>query len=84
MTFDLPDLPKTSTDPTVKEFLAKYYGISNQAESHDDYTDLFSFDREFAMNDKSAKGRQRRPYFSPRPESKPIRKPHPTCHREFD
>ena len=58
MGFNLPDLPKTITDPQVKTFLEKYYEVSNNADAHDDYADLFTADGEFAMNGKTAKGKE--------------------------
>ena len=56
MGFDLPD-SKSITDPQVKQFLERYYEASNNAEGHDDYTDLFTADGEFSMNGKKAKGK---------------------------
>ncbi|MCJ1457738.1 hypothetical protein MMC28_008107 [Mycoblastus sanguinarius] len=56
MSFKLPSLPNTITDPAIKTFLSKYYSISNSPDDHDNYTNLFTSDGEFAMNDKKAKG----------------------------
>ena len=55
----LPDLPNTITDPDIKNFIEKYYAVSNDADVHDDYADLFTSDGEFSMNDKKAKGTKR-------------------------
>ncbi|KAL9134385.1 MAG: hypothetical protein Q9175_004437 [Cornicularia normoerica] len=52
----LLDLPNTITDLAVKSFLKKYYAVSNDAEVHSDYADLFTTDDEFSINDKKAKG----------------------------
>lgn len=56
MPSQLPDLPNTVTDPDVKKFIEKYYAVSNDADVHDDYADLFTSDGEFSMNDKKAQG----------------------------
>ena len=56
MGFQLPDLSASITDPAVKEFIKKYYEISNKADAHDDYASLFTSDGEFSMNGKEAKG----------------------------
>lgn len=42
MGFQLPSLPESITDPAVKDFLEKYYEVSNTGHAHDDYTDLFT------------------------------------------
>ncbi|MCJ1474811.1 hypothetical protein MMC13_003471 [Lambiella insularis] len=44
MRYQLPDFPDTITDPSIKEFLEKYYEISNHPGAHDDYADLFTVD----------------------------------------
>ena len=56
MGFTLPD-SNSITDPQVKQFLERYYEASNNAEGHDDYTEFFAKDGEFAMNGKKAKGK---------------------------
>ncbi|KAG7005907.1 hypothetical protein G7Y79_00017g042890 [Physcia stellaris] len=56
MGFQLPDLPQTIKDPAIKEFIEKYYEISNTGYAHDDYAALFTPDGEFWMNGKKAKG----------------------------
>ena len=60
MGFNLPDLPKSIADPQVKQFLEKYYEVSNTADAHDDYASLFTADGEFAMNARKAKGTDRK------------------------
>lgn len=65
MPSDLPNLPNTITDPAVKEFLQKYYAVSNDKDAHDDYADLFTSDGEFSINDKKSKGTKGN--FSPQP-----------------
>lgn len=69
MPSSLPDLPNTVTDPAVKEFIKKYYAISNDADVHDDYAALFIPEGEFSMNDKKAKGTKRNPPLSIPPPS---------------
>ena len=57
MSSRLPNLlPNTITDPAVKDFVEKYYAVSNDADVHDDYAALFTSDGEFSMNEKKAKG----------------------------
>ena len=65
----LPNLPNTITDPAVKDFIKKYYAISNDADVHDDYAGLFIPEGEFSMNDKKAKGTKRNPPLSIPPPS---------------
>lgn len=69
MPSSLPDLPNTITDPAVKDFIKKYYAISNDADVHDDYAALFIPEGEFSMNDKKAKGTKRNPPLSIPPPS---------------
>ena len=52
MGFDLPDVSKSITDPQVKEFLENFYEASNDGEAHDHYTDFFTADADYAMNDE--------------------------------
>lgn len=56
MGFQLPELPPSIKDPAIKEFLEKYYEVSNTGHAHDEHTDLFTKDGEFSMNGKKAKG----------------------------
>ena len=57
MSSRLPDsLANTITDPAVKDFIERYYAVSNDANVHDDYAALFTPDGEFSMNEKKAKG----------------------------
>ena len=56
MPFQLPELPQSIQDPAIKDFLEKYYEVSNDADAHDEYTALFTPDGEFSMNGKKAKG----------------------------
>ena len=74
MGFQLPDLPQTIKDPAIKEFIEKYYEISNTGDAHDDYAALFTPDGEFSMNGKKAKGHDGRlcplvPYSSTKGDS---------------
>ena len=59
----LPNLPASIKDPAVKEFLEKYYEISNNADAHDEYASLFTRDGEFSMNGKKAKGTEGKTTF---------------------
>ena len=53
----IPDLPLVIDDARVKDFLTHYYEVSNDPNTHDEYTDLFIDDGEFSMNAKKAKGK---------------------------
>ena len=59
----IPDLPAVIDDPRVKAFLQHHYNVSNDPDTHDEYTDLFTKDGEFSMNGKKAKGKDGTQFF---------------------
>ena len=56
MGFDLPDVPTTIKDPAIRDFVSRYYELSNSAADHEDFAALFTPDGEYVMNEKKAKG----------------------------
>ena len=59
MSTRLPDyIPNTITDQAVRDFLHRYYEVSNENETHEDFADLFTEDGEYIMNDKKTKGKE--------------------------
>ena len=61
MSTRLPDyVPDSITDKNIHDFLHKYYEVSNEDSTHDDFADLFNEDGEYIMNGKKAKGRSGR------------------------
>ena len=56
MGVELPDLPATIKDVAIVDFLQKYYELSNKADDHEEFVNLFTADGEYIINGKTAKG----------------------------
>lgn len=50
----IPDLPKVIDDIRVKDFLTRFYDLSNDPIPHEEFADLFTADGEYSMNHKKS------------------------------
>ena len=52
------EYPDNYANQAVKDFLAKYYEVSNNPEAHDDYVKLFTKDATFVVASERATGNE--------------------------
>lgn len=52
----MPSTPETISNPKVQEFMSHYYAMSNDKEDHGGFSDMFTADGEYSINNTKAKG----------------------------
>ena len=55
------EYPDGFKNQEVRDFLAKYYEVSNNPEAHDDYVKLFTKDATFVIGSERAVGNESKP-----------------------
>ena len=55
------EYPDSFDNQEVKDFLAKYYDISNNPAAHDEYVEFFTKDATFVIGSQRAEGSESKP-----------------------